>query len=418
MGALADDCVHCGFCLPACPTYLLWGREADSPRGRIYLMKAALDGRTSRDETFRLHIDRCLGCMACVTACPSGVQYGRLIEHTRPAIEDRSRPLFDRAYRSFLFALFPYPGRLRWIAGVLRIAQRLRLQRAFRASGLGSWLPRRLAALERIAPAHVPAASIDLPAAIAPAGAERRRVGLLLGCVQRVFFPDVNAATARVLSAEGCAVIVPPEQACCGALMLHTGRVDDAAAAARRLIDVFERAGIDQIVINAAGCGSAMKEYGVLLRDDREYAAKARAFSARCVDVSEFLAGLEPRATRHAVPLRVAYQDACHLGHAQGIRTEPRRVLETIPGVELCDVAEADVCCGSAGVYNLLEPEAAAALRDRKVRHVRATGAQVLVSANPGCLLQIESGLRAAGDTMRLMHVVQLLDASIHGTPT
>ena len=412
--AFADDCVHCGFCLPACPTYLLWGREADSPRGRIYLMKAALEHRTSRD-VFRAHIDSCLGCVACVTACPSGVQYGRLIEHARPEVESNgSRSWLDRAYRGFLFALFPHPARLRWVAHALRLAQRVGIHQAFRASGLASRLPRRLAALERITPTVAPTQP-ELPAVVPAVGATRKRVGLLLGCIQRVFFPDVNAATARVLAAEGCEVVAPQAQECCGALMLHAGRIEDARAAARRIIDVFGRADVDQVVINAAGCGSAMKEYGVLLKDDAEYAERARTFSRHCVDVSELLVDLEPRAPRHPLRLRVAYQDACHLNHAQGIRNQPRRLIQSIPGVELLEIGEADVCCGSAGVYNLLEPEAAEALRDRKVNHLRAVRADVLVSSNPGCLLQISAGFESAGERLDTMHIVQLLDRSIQG---
>jgi glycolate oxidase iron-sulfur subunit len=412
---LADDCVHCGFCLPACPTYLLWGREADSPRGRIYLMKAQLEGRTSISDGFRRHIDACLGCMACVTACPSGVRYDRLIEGTRPAIEaSESRSLADRLYRRLLFAIFPHPRRLRWIAGPLRLAQRLGLQRAFRASGLPDRLPRRLAALERLTPTLAPARSPALPPVVAAVGERRRKVGLLLGCVQRVFFASVNDATARVLTAEGCEVHAPREQGCCGALMLHAGLVDEARASARRLIDVFEAAGVDQIVINAAGCGSAMKEYGELLRDDPAYASKARAFAAACVDISEVLAELEPRATRHPLPMRVAYHDACHLQHAQRVKQAPRQVLQTIPQLVVREIGEPEVCCGSAGIYNLLEPDAASALGARKVNHVVATDAEVLVSSNPGCLLQIAAGLESVGRPMRTMHFVELVDLSLN----
>ena len=417
--------MHCGFCLPACPTYLLWGREADSPRGRIYLMKAHLEARTTISESFERHMDACLGCMACVTACPSGVRYDQLIEHTRPLVEQLgTRPLVDRMYRGLLFGLLPYPRRLRWIARALRTAQRLGIQRAFRASGLARMLPARLAALERLAPPAMPPNGRDqLPATIAPAGTARRRVGLLLGCVQRVFFPQVNHATARVLAAEGCEVVVPQGQQCCGALMLHAGRIEDARVAARRLIDAFEpgQAGrarngpLDHIVINAAGCGSAMKEYAELLRDDSDYADRARAFAERCVDVSELLAQLEPQAPRHPLRLRVAYHDACHLNHAQRVKQAPRQVLQTIPELELREIAESDVCCGSAGVYNLLEPAAAGALRDRKVAHVLQTDCDALVSSNPGCLLQIASGLEAAGRATRVMHLVEVLDASIGG---
>jgi glycolate oxidase iron-sulfur subunit len=409
--------VHCGFCLPACPTYVLWGREADSPRGRIYLMKAALDARAPIDEGFVRHIDACLGCMSCVTACPSGVQYDRLIEATRPQVEAaRTRPLLDRWYRRLLFALFPHPGRLRVAAAALRFVQRTGLQRALRASGLTKILPARLAALERLTP---PISSGDRGIAeLVPAHGERRlRVGMLLGCVQREFFPAVNAATARVLAAEGCDVHAPRAQGCCGALMLHVGHLEDARAAARRMIDTFEPDGLDRIVVNAAGCGSAMKEYGLLLRDDPDYAERALAFSARCVDVSELLADLEPRAARQPMAIRVAYHDACHLQHAQKVKAAPRRVLATIPGLDVREIAESDLCCGSAGVYNLLEPEAAADLRDRKVGHVLKTEAGVLVSSNPGCLLQIASGLESVGRPIRTLHLVELLDASMRGRP-
>jgi glycolate oxidase iron-sulfur subunit len=410
---LADDCVHCGFCLPACPTYVLWGREADSPRGRIYLMKAALEGRSAIDATFARHMDACLGCMGCLTACPSGVQYDRLIEATRPDVErSHRRSTGDRVFRTLLFATLPHPRRLRWIAALLRFAQRTGLQRSLRASGLAARLPARFAALERLAP-NVDANRDRVPRVTPASGAAIRRVGLLLGCVQRVFFPRVNAATARVLAADGCEVVAPSEQACCGALMLHAGRLDEARAAARRLIDVFERTGVDEVVVNAAGCGSAMKEYGELLRDDTVYADRARAFAARTVDVSELLVRLGPRAVRHPLAVRVAYHDACHLNHAQRIRREPRQALQTIPKLELSEIAEPDLCCGSAGVYNLLEPEAALALRDRKVRNVANTRAAVLASANPGCLLQIASGLEAAGTAMRTVHFIELVDESI-----
>jgi glycolate oxidase iron-sulfur subunit len=359
--------------------------------------------------------------MACVTACPSGVQYGRLIEHTRPIVEQMAtRSLSDRLFRSAIFSLFPHPKRLAWVAGALRIAQRLGIQQAFRATGLASLLPARLSALERLAPPP-PRNPQPVPSFIRAEGTARLRVGMLLGCVQRVFFPDVNHATGRVLAAEGCDVVVPQNQQCCGALWLHAGHIDGARDAARRLIDAFDAGrqrgspALDHIVVNAAGCGSAMKEYGELLGDDPVYAERARAFAQRCVDVSELLATLEPRATRHPIPVRVAYHDACHLNHAQGIRTPPRQLLRAIPGLELAEIAEGDVCCGSAGVYSLLEPDAAAALRERKVAHVRRTACTVLVSSNPGCLLQIASGLdgRERQEGIRTMHLVELLDASI-----
>jgi glycolate oxidase iron-sulfur subunit len=412
---LVDDCVHCGFCLPACPTYLLWGQEADSPRGRIYLMRAGLEGRAAWNDSYQRHFDTCLGCMACVTACPSGVQYDRLIEATRPQVERHGvRSFADRLFRGLIFALFPYPGRLRALAWPLWIYQKSGLQKVVRRTGVMALMPRRVAAMERLVPA-ISAQAIHRrpPPHVRAAGESRRRVGMLLGCVQRVFFSHVNDATVRVLAAEGCDVMMPREQGCCGALMLHAGRDEEAAQSARRLIDAFEGSGVDQIVVNAAGCGSAMKEYGELLRDDPQYADRARAFAASCVDVSELLAGLEPRAVRHPLALRVAYHDACHLQHAQRVKRPPRNVLSSIPGVTVHEIGEADICCGSAGIYNMVEPEAAGQLRDRKVKHVLEANADVIVSGNPGCLMQIASGLEIAGRPIPVMHLVELLDASI-----
>jgi len=417
--ALVADCVHCGFCLPTCPTYLLWGRETDSPRGRIALIKGGLEGQTAITDRFVRHFDTCLGCMACVTSCPSGVQYDKLVEATRPQIERRvDRTLADRLFRRIIFGLFPYPGRLRLVAGKLWAYQQFGLQWLVRASGVLSLLPARLRAMESVLPAvSLRGAWSHPPIRVPPTGERRRRVGLLLGCVQRVFFNEVNAATIRVLAAEGCEVVVPQSQGCCGALMLHSGLETDAAQMARRFIDAFEAeaADVDTIVINAAGCGSTLKGYGHLLRDDPVYAERARMLAGKCKDISELLDELEPRAPRHPVPLRIAYHDACHLRHAQGVRDEPRRVLGTIPGLELCEIPEAEICCGSAGIYNLVEPETASDLGDRKARHIQTTGATAVVSSNPGCLLQIASRLEQTGTTMRTYHMVEVLDASIRG---
>jgi glycolate oxidase iron-sulfur subunit len=376
-------------------------------------MKLRRDGRETVSASFVTHIDRCLGCMACVTACPSGVQYDSLLEAARPQVErEANRGLGDRAFRSLIFALFPHPGRLRVLSWPLALYQKLGVQRLLQRSGLLTLLPLRLQAMERLLP-PITLTNERLPARIAAIGPQRKRVGLLLGCVQRVFFGGVNQATARVLAAEGCEVIVPQTQACCGALAEHAGEELDAMAAARRLIDAFEEANVETIVINAAGCGSAMKRYGHLLRNDPEYAERAKAFGAKCRDISEVLADLEPRAPRGPVPLRVAYHDACHLQHAQGVRVQPRQLLKGIPGVDVREIGESEICCGSAGIYNLLEPEAATELRDRKVQNILKTGADVIVSGNPGCLLQIATGLEAAGRPMRIMHLVEVVDQSI-----
>ncbi|HVS67156.1 MAG TPA: glycolate oxidase subunit GlcF [Mycobacteriales bacterium] len=405
---LISDCVHCGFCLPSCPTYLLWGEEMDSPRGRIYLMKNLLDGAPLDDATVQ-HFDACLGCMACVTACPSGVQYDALIEMTRAEVEQTvTRKRRDVAIRRMIFATFPYPRRLRVIRPFLRAYQSTGVQRLVRKRMRGT-----LTTMAGLVPPLGPRGRL---AALTPAvGTKRMRVGMLLGCVQREFFPGVNAATARVLAAEGCEVVTPPDQGCCGALSLHSGREPEAITRAKRLITSFEAAHVDAVVVNAAGCGSSMKEYGRLLADDPAWARRAANFSAKCRDVSELLTELGPVATRHPLPVVAAYHDACHLSHAQGVRAQPRELLAAIPGLELREIPEADICCGSAGVYNLVNPEPARELGDRKAANVRSTGATLLVTANPGCLMQIDSALRRNGEPIALAHTIEVLDASIRG---
>ena len=416
--ALIDDCVHCGFCLPACPTYVLWGEEMDSPRGRIYMMKKSTQGEAPLDQRFRLHMDNCLGCMACITACPSGVQYNKLIEDTRAQVERNiPRPIADRLFRKLLFATSPFANRLRLIALPMLLYQRSGLQRLVRATGVLRLLPQRMTAMESLLP-RVPANLFQrLPTHVAATSAPRRRVGMLSGCVQQVFFQHVNEATARVLAAEGCEVFIPQSQPCCGALMVHSGLEEQAVDLARQMIATFESANVDTVVINAAGCGSTMKEYGHILRDDPVWAPRAAAFSAKCKDISEILCDLPAQAPRHPLPMRVAYHDACHLRHAQAIHEQPRRLLSTIPGLEVVEVEEANLCCGSAGVYNLLNPEPAGQLGDRKVEKLLATKAEAVISANPGCLLQLMSGLRRRGlQTMPTFHMVELLDASIRNT--
>jgi glycolate oxidase iron-sulfur subunit len=419
--AVMDKCVHCGFCLPACPTYVLWGEEMDSPRGRIWMMRKGALGEAQLDTTFQTHIDNCLGCMACMTACPSGVEYNKLIEDTRGQVErqaerNHTRPLTDRLFRKLLFATFPHPRRLRILGLPLAVFQRTGLQRLVRASGLLKLLPSRLQAMEALLPPVPLNPFHSLPATVAPRTSPRGRVGMLTGCVQDAFFAHVNAATARVLSAEGFSVVIPQSQSCCGALMVHSGLDAQAAQYAKKMIAAFEAANVDTIVINAAGCGSTMKEYGHLLRSDPAWSARAAAFSAKCKDISEVLAAVPPIAPRSPLPLRVAYHDACHLRHAQNVWQQPRALLAQIPDLTVEEIAEASLCCGSAGVYNLLHPEAANELGDRKVSHLLETGAQAVVSANPGCLLQLMNGLRRRGAAeLPTFHMVELLDASIRG---
>jgi len=476
---VAKDCVHCGFCLPACPTYQLWAEEMDSPRGRIYLVNQILDGAELTASAAE-HFDRCLGCMACMTACPSGVQYDQLIEAARVWTEEArsgdgvqpavaagagvaaragdagvadvrgadaagagpegsgpegsgpggsgpavprtppagKRPARERAARAAIFSLFPYPRRLRALTAPLRTVQRTGLDRRLARSGLPGRVSPTLGAAMRLAP---PAATATrLPERVAARGSRRAVVGMLTGCVQSVFFPQVNASTARVLAAEGCDVIIPPGQGCCGALSLHSGREAEAAAFARRTIAMFEQAGVDAIVVNSAGCGSAMKEYGRLLGgtgSELGWAARAGEMSSKVKDFAEFLADIGPVARRHPLPVTAAYHDACHLAHAQGITKQPRELLRTIPGLNLVEVPDAGTCCGSAGVYNLLQPEAASELGGRKAEAVLAAGVPLLISANPGCSLQIASALAERGEHVAVAHTAEVLDASIRGLP-
>jgi glycolate oxidase iron-sulfur subunit len=409
---LIDQCVHCGFCLPVCPTYVLWNEEMDSPRGRIYLMKLADEGKSDMNPQWVSHFDSCLGCMACMTACPSGVDYSKLIEATRAQIErNHHRSIAEKLYRRFIFSLFTNPNRLRLMRLPLLAYQKSGAQALLRRTGILNLFPKQLRAMETLMPPLGPSESI--PTVTPPQGAKRARVGLLLGCVQREFFPQVNAATARVLAAEGCEVVAPQDQPCCGALLVHAGEEAAAVVLARKTIDAFERANVDTIITNAAGCGSNVKEYAHLLRDDPQYAARAKAFSSKCKDITEFLAGIEPRAERSPLRLRVAYHDACHLQHAQGIRVQPRSLLASIPGIALTEIPESAVCCGSAGIYNLVQPDAANALGDRKAQLIAPLNVDVIATGNPGCLLQLQSALARSGRKIPVVHTIQLLDSSL-----
>jgi glycolate oxidase iron-sulfur subunit len=411
---IIEKCVHCGFCLPVCPTYVLWGQEMDSPRGRIYLMKLASEGAAEMNATWVSHFDSCLGCMACMTACPSGVDYGKLIEATRAQIERKTeRSPGEKSHRRFIFETFTRPGSLRRMRLPLLVYQESGLQAVVRASGLLKLLPKKLQVMEALLPKL---GRREAVAEVTPAvGPKRRRVGLLLGCVQREFFSQVNAATVRVLAAEGCEVVAPQSQPCCGALLVHSGEEAAAVDLAKRTIEAFERADVETIVTNAAGCGSNVKEYGHLLRDEPEYAARARAFAAKSKDISELLAELEPRAKRNPLNVRVAFHDSCHLQHAQGVRLQPRALLSSIPGLELAEIPEAAICCGSAGIFNLVQPDAANALGDRKAGLIEPLKADVVATGNPGCILQMQSALARQGQKTPVVHTIQLVDASIRG---
>jgi glycolate oxidase iron-sulfur subunit len=390
--------------------------------------------------------------MACVTACPSGVRYDRLIEAARgwaeeppaapgppghlpdkgsgPAAALPGAPLPPRAFReraarAAIFSVFPYPRRLRMAITPLRAAQRVRLDSLLNRSRLAERLSPELAAALRLAPDPPPGrggllrrtarrpARRALPERVLARSARRAVVGMLTGCVQRVFFPQVNAATARVLAAEGCDVVIPPGQGCCGALSLHGGRLAEAARFARRAVETFERAGVDAVVVNSAGCGSAMKEYAELLAGDAGWSGRAAALAGKVRDLSEFLAEIGPAAPRHGLPITAAYHDACHLAHAQRITAQPRELLTAIPELRLADIADGSTCCGSAGIYNLVQPDAARELGRRKADNVAATGADLLVAGNPGCAMQIASALAARGAAMPMAHIAEVLDASI-----
>ena len=406
---LIDDCVHCGFCLPTCPTYVLWGEEMDSPRGRIVLMK---EGHEEISAPMVEHLDRCLGCMACVTACPSGVQYDKLIEDARPQIERNfDRPAAERAHRRMIFELFTHPGRLRALAPAAAAAQKLGLPRLARRPRIRRLAPR-LAAMTAMTPeASLKRSLTRLPERFEAHGERRGTVALLQGCVQRVFFAHVNEATARVLAAEGFEVHVPREPRCCGALPLHAGEDPDARELAKATIAALED--YDTVVVNAAGCGSAMRDYGPVLRDEPDWAERAARFAERVRDVSEFLAEAGPRAERRPVEMKVAYHDACHLAHAQGVREQPRELLRGIPGLELLEPDEWQICCGSAGIYNLVQPEPAAELGERKARNLLDTGAEAVAAGNPGCALQITAHTERLGKPLPVLHPMELLARSI-----
>ena len=413
----ADDCVHCGFCLPACPTYASWHEEMDSPRGRIDLYRAVCDGRLALGPDVVRHFDRCLGCMGCLTACPSGVRYDVIIEDARARVEHaHRRSMPDRLHGRAVFALFPHPVRLRLAALFLFLWHWSGLRWLARRTGLLRLLSRRAAQMDALAPpvtAHMLTAS--LPERTPAAGERRMRVALVAGCVQRVFFPGVNEATVRVLAAEGCDVAVPRGQGCCGALSLHAGRDEEALAFARALIARFEQEQVDVVAVNAAGCGSTMKDYGRLFAADPAWAARAAAFSAKVRDVTELVASLPPRAARHPLRARVAYHASCHLAHAQRIQEPPRAILRAIPGVELVEVPDGEHCCGSAGVYNLFQVDSSVEIGRRKAANVASTKPDLLASANPGCTLHIQRMLRETGAAIPAAHPIQIVDWSIRG---
>ncbi|MBO1072281.1 MAG: (Fe-S)-binding protein [Dolichospermum sp. DEX189] len=415
---LIDSCVHCGFCLSTCPSYRVLGKEMDSPRGRIYLMDAINEGEIALNTATVEHFDSCLGCLACVSTCPSGVQYDKLISATRHQVErNYNRSLPDKLVRQLIFSLFPNPDLLRILLFPLLVYQKLGISKVLQATGLIKAISPRLAAMESILPEITLKSFQDnLPDIIPAKGEKRYRVGVILGCVQRLFFSGVNEATVRVLTANGCEVVIPKSQGCCAALPEHQGQTEQAKTLARQMIDSFADTNVDFVIINAAGCGHTLKEYGHILADDPEYAQKAKTFAAKVKDSQEFLANvgltakLSPLTDKN---LTLVYQDACHLLHGQKISVQPRQLLKQIPGVTLKEPIDAALCCGSAGVYNMLQPEVAEELGKQKAQNLLNTGADLIASPNPGCSLQISKYLQ--GKTISVMHPMELLDYAIRG---
>ncbi len=420
--------------LLGCPSYRVLGKEMDSPRGRIYLMDAINEGEIALNTATVQHFDSCLGCLACVTTCPSGVQYDKLISATRHQVErNYSRSLPDQLFRQLIFSLFPNPDLLRFLLVPLLVYQKLGFSKFFQVTGLLNKVSPRLAAMESILPKITLQSFQDnLPDIIPAKGQKRYRVGMILGCVQRLFFSPINEATVRVLTANGCEVVIPKSQGCCAALPEHQGQTEQAKALARQMIDSFANTDVDFVIINAAGCGHTLKEYGHILENDPEYREKAQEFAARdpeyrekaqefaarVKDAQEFLATVGLTAKLSPLtdkPLNLVYQDACHLLHGQKISVQPRQVLRQIPGVELREPIDAALCCGSAGVYNMLQPEVAEELGRQKVENLLNTGADLIASANPGCTLQITKHLQLQGQKISVMHPMELLDYAIRG---
>jgi len=410
---LTPECIHCGLCLQACPTYVELGKEADSPRGRIYLMRAYERGVMPFSESFVQHISACLDCRACESACPSGVPYGELVEKAREVIEHRvQRSYLAGAFRTFTFKrIFPSRRLLRLHFNLLRLYQVIGLQKLVRLTGLLKLFPGHLAELEQLVPdIRKKKDHVELGSVFPALGKKQYRVGLLTGCVMNEIFGHINQATIRILQRNGCEVVVPAAQSCCAALHCHAGIMDTAREMARKNILAFEEAQVDAIIINAAGCGAKLKEYGSLLAEDREFCKRAQVFSQKIKDISEFLVDLPQMARPGALSVRVAYDDPCHLLHAQKIGQAPRNLLKNIPGLQLVELERPDQCCGSAGIYNITQYDLSMRILDKKVDDINNSDAEVVATGNPGCILQIAYGLRKAGITqIRVMHHVEVL---------
>jgi glycolate oxidase iron-sulfur subunit len=411
--SVVQQCMHCGLCLPTCPTYDATKLERNSPRGRIALMRAIADGRLEATRTFGEEMYFCLGCLACMTACPAGVNYAELFEHARAEVEQKEVLASPRRslIRGFTLRwLFMDLNRLQLAGALLRLYQQLGLQTLVRKSGVLRLLPKRLRELEAMTPTVQPHFSSDLIPPVMPAvGARRYRVALLTGCAQDLIFSDVNRDTAEVLAQNGCEVITPPEQLCCGSLHAHNGEWELAQILARRNLEQFPPEQFDALITNAAGCGSHLKHYAKLLEGDPQYESRAHAWDAKVKDIHEWLVEIGIQPPPGGPPQRATYHEACHLCHGQKITAQPRALLRAIPNLTLVELPESTWCCGSAGIYNIVQPEMAAQLLERKLQHIRSTGCSLVATGNPGCLLQIQNGAKQQSLPLRVVHPISLL---------
>ena len=407
------DCIHCGLCLSACPTFTELGIEMDSPRGRIYMMRAHAEEKLEITDNYINHIDLCLGCRACETACPSSVHFGHMLEDARDEIRvEKRNSLIERSIFNIVFSqLIPKHHILTALFTFLAFYQKSGIEKFIKASGLLRILPEKFRKMITLLP-ELPDQNIrkTLPEVNIPEGESKCTVGLLRGCIADFMFCDVNAATVRVLNKNHCTVLIPSDQVCCGALHAHSGYKDQARDLARKNIDVFEKSGIEYLIVNSAGCGAALKEYDVWLADDPAYAERAKDFVKKVKDITEFLLEIEPVPAKKPLKKKVVYHDACHLAHAQGIRKQPRDMLTELAGVEVLSIEEADICCGSAGIYNIIQPDMSSRLLKRKVKNILAADGEVVATGNPGCLIQIRTGIQEKRNDLPVVHTIELLD--------
>lgn len=411
---ILNDCVHCGFCLSSCPTYIETGNELDSPRGRIYLIKSALEERIPVGDSLVNHLDRCLGCLACETSCPSGVKYRNLIENSRTQIEKKyDRGWKQRLTRSIIFSTLPYSRRMKLLLPLLYLFSRTGVRRIFNYEITRRILPSSILRLVDMAPEVKTFIPRRFPVIARSRTKRRFRVGLLKGCIQQAWFSDINDSTISLLTKNGCDVVIPQTEQCCGALSIHSGRLDEGREFARKIIDEFIKMNVDALIINSAGCGSSVKDYKHLLENDPVYAGKASEISKKTRDIMEFIDDIGLVSRLENTDIKVTYQDACHIIHGQKLKDPPRNLLKQIPGISFTELPGSDNCCGSAGIYNLMQPEMSEKILNRKIDTIESTGADYLAVSNPGCLMQLQKGIRARGLNIKIVHPVEILDNAL-----